>query len=178
MSLINDALKRAKQFQQPPLPHGQPPGKPAQPPSAPAVKPHERVGWSLPVLVILLIATAAAFIGTALFGRKPPAPLALAVSIPQPVRAAAPPKPFPPPAPSQTVSIPAGASPPAPAPVQPPPLKVQGIFFFHAQWQAIVNGTAVYVGDNINGFRVKEISRDHVSFTAADGSQKTLALGE
>jgi hypothetical protein len=33
------------------------------------------------------------------------------------------------------------------------------------------------VGDSVNGFRVKLISKNEVSFIAPDGTEKTVALG-
>jgi hypothetical protein len=174
MSLINDALKRAGQIQQ-----RQPPPPAAPPRELPTVtgKSHAIPGWMLPVLVILLIAAAGAFIARAFFSEKPPVQIARTVSVPQPVQVIPPaPKTSPPPAPSPAVAVTAPTPSPPPAP-QPPILRVQGISYSNAKWQAIVNGTTVYVGDCVNGFRIAEISRNNVAFIAPDGSQKTLALG-
>lgn len=54
------------------------------------------------------------------------------------------------------VSAPADVLPP------PPPLKLQGIFFNPRSPSAVVNGRTVYVGDRVNGFRVLAIKPDAV----------------
>jgi hypothetical protein len=169
MSLLNDALKRASQSQV-----ELDTVRIHLPPPAPTSKAYGGRGWALPVLVILLIATAGAFIWLAHFGRSRVSQVTTAAAVRSPVQAvpAAPkpsvPKPAPPPT---TVAV------AAPAPVL-PPLKLQGITYYNAKWQAIINGKTVYVGDNVNGFRVAVISRNYVSFVAPDGSKKMIPLGE
>lgn len=163
MSLINDALKRAKQSQQQQRETAAP--TPALPPVAVASR--GGLPWLFPVAVILLVAVVCFFIACAFFvAQKPVTQTAL---VPQkapiaPVVQKAPPPP-------QTVAVVA----PKPAP---PALKVQGIFYNNAQWQAIVNGQSVLVGDSVNGFRVKLISKNEVSFVAPDGTEKTMTLGQ
>ena len=168
MSLLNDALKRASQSQQEHdtvrihLPAA----------CVAAPKPKAGLGWALPVLVILLIITFGAFCTLAILARKPAAPILTASVVPPPIHAApARPKPAPPQPVTPTVAV------TAPAPIW-PPLKLQGITYYNAKWQAIVNGTTVYVGQSVNGFRVAMISRNTVSFIAPDGSHKILALGQ
>jgi hypothetical protein len=171
MSLINDALKRVGQIQPPP------PQTPSAPPrelSPVTGKPPAGAGWMLPVVVMLLIAVAGTLITLAYSSKPPPAQITRTISIPPPVQVIPPaPKTPPPPAPSSAVAVAVAA----PAPPPPPVLRVQGITYSNAKWQAIVNGITVYVGDNVNGFRVAEISRNNVAFIASDGSKKTLALG-
>ena len=171
MSLINDALKRAKQSQ-PPAP---PPGAEPLPPIE-AESPRN-VGWLFPLLVALLIGAACFFIGLAFFAIRKPA---MQVTLPNPgpqkaetivVPVAAPPK-TPLPATTQTVVVSTSQK------TVPPVLKVQGIFYNAVKPEAIVNGMTVFTGDNVNGFRVKFISKTNISFIAPDGSEKTLALGE
>lgn len=151
---------------------------------APASKPEPTWGWpplpkkpgrglALLVLVILLIAAAAAFIGIRHFSRNFPA-FTTKFHVPQRVQATPPPKPAPVPATEKTVAVTA----PAPRPMPLPPLKIQGITYYNAKWQAIINGKTVYVGNMVKGFRVAAISRNSVLFIAPDGSQKKLALGE
>lgn len=174
MSLLNDALKRASQTQQElDTVHIHLP-----PPSAPAPMPRTGLGWALPVLVVLLIFTAGAFITLALFAQKAGHARALQITaapaIPPPAQAVpVVPKPVAPPAPARTVAV----AVPAPAPAE-PPLKLQGITYYNAKWQAIVNGHTVFVGDSVNGFRIAAISRNHVSFIAPDGSRKLVPFGE
>ena len=163
MSLINDALKRAKQSQPPQPPP--PPGSPLPPVEA---VPRGGMSWFFPVAIFLLVAVACFFIAFAFFiSRKPVAPITTA---PQnaPVAAVVLPKTPASPVATQVVA----------AVTNKPMLKVQGIFFSDAKWEAIVNGQSVFVGDRVNGFRVKLISRNDVSFIAPDGTEKTLVLGD
>jgi len=193
MSLINEALKRASQFQQQeddtvrinlkpsseaaltpqPVRVSAPALKPEPSPElVPASKPQPPRSPVLPILVILLIATASLFIWLALFGRNVVSHAKrLAIRPPVPVVAA--PKPAPPPATVQTVAVRA----PVPAPW--PPLNVQAIFYSGAKSQAIINRKTVYLGDTVGGgIRVAGISRNTVLFIAPDGSEKKLGLGE
>jgi hypothetical protein len=181
MSLLNDALKRASQTQ----PELDTVRISLPPPAVPAPKSQAGLGWALPVLIILLIVTSGAFVTLAFFARKAklaPAPqITTAAIVPPPARPV-------PVAPKPAIVSPAlrsfsegGSSSPAlsyspPAPVK--PLKVQGITYSNAKWQAIVNGTTVYVGDTVNGFRIAAIYQNHVSFIAPDGSRKLVPFGE
>jgi hypothetical protein len=162
MSQINEVLKRAKKSQKqqpPPLPPGAPPLPPVEPQSS------SSMGWL--VLIILIIAIACFFIGLAFATRKPPTEATVTVT--NVVQVAAAPVA---PAPATNVIVP----PPKPAP---PALKLEGILYDPTQPpQAIVNGQTVYVGDTVNGFRVKTISKNNVSFVASDGTEKNLVLGE
>jgi hypothetical protein len=163
MSLINDALKRAKKSQQPDPPAGAPPLPPIEPEA------HDGVSRMFPILVFLLVAVAAVFIALAMFTRKPATEIATA---PPPVQVA-PVLPKAPPVPVAETNEPV-----APQPPEPPPLRLQGIFYNTARPQAIVNGTTVYEGDVVDGFRVKLISQNSVSFITTNGTEKTLALSE
>lgn len=164
MSLINDALKRAKKSQKeqpPPLPPGAPPLPPVEPESPGSL------GWA--VLVVLLVAIACFFIGLSFTARKPATETTVTVTNVVQV-AAAPVAPKPAPAANAIVT------PPKPLP---PALKLEGILYGPGQPpQAIVNGQTVYVGDTVNGFRVQMISKNNVSFVASDGTEKELVLGE
>ncbi|MGH7942175.1 MAG: hypothetical protein ACREE6_02360 [Limisphaerales bacterium] len=171
MSLINDALKRASQSQQQ---QGDTVRITLKPPSTPAPKLQPARGLAIPVLIILLIATAGVFLRLAHHRRSPVSRVRIAAAVPPPVHVVAPPKPASPAA--QTVAFTGPARTPSPPP--PPPLKIQGISSYNAKWQAIVNGKTVFVGDTVNGFRIAVISRNNVLFIAPDGTQKKLALGE
>jgi hypothetical protein len=175
MSLLNEALKRASQSQQEhdtvrihfkPLP------------PAPAPPPPAGRGRTLPVIVILVIAAVIAFIGLAHLGRR----VTMAAAVP-PATPTVPglPRPIVP-----KLAVPKRAVQPAtgravavttPASVW-PSLKVQGITYYNAKWQAIVNGKTVYAGESLNGFRVAVIYRNYVLFVAPDGSKKMVPLGE
>jgi hypothetical protein len=165
MSQINEALKRAKESQKqepPPLPPGTPPLPPVEPESS------GNIVWL--VLIFVIIAIACFFIGLSFATRKPATETTVTVTnvvqaiAPVPVPAK--------PAPATNVIVP----PPKPAP---PALKLEGILYVPGQPpQAIVNGQTVYVGDTVNGFRVKTISKNNVSFIALDGTEKNLVLNE
>lgn len=168
MSLINDALKRAKRSQQ-----QRPPESPATPPLPPLTapvqsEPHSNAGWIF--LVILLISIACFFVGMAIATRKPVMETTVVTNIVQVAAAPVAPKIIP----LQTNTA------PAPAPPSPPPspLRLEGIFYNASAPQAIVNGQTVYAGDNVDGFHIKKISKDTVSLIAPDGTEKTLALGK
>ena len=167
MSLINDALKRARQTQQ-----NKPPAGGARPLIPVEARPRGGAGWLLPMTVGALIAAACFFFGLATARhrdkrcrrrrnpsrRRPPS------------LADAPAPPAPPPAPP-----PATPAPGRPAPPHGP--KLQGIVFDPARPWAIVDGKTVYAGDRVGEFLVKEISRSAVTLERADKTRKVLALG-
>jgi hypothetical protein len=63
-------------------------------------------------------------------------------------------------------------------PVLPPsPFKLQGIVYNPARPWAIMDGKTVYPGSRVDGFLVKEISKDAVTLEGADGSRQKLFLG-
>lgn len=162
MSLINDALKNAKRAQE-----QQPPGPPGAPPLLPVETPARGGGMMWFVLFLFILGIAGVFIGLALVGHKSPAPTPPTLSMEPPA---------PPPAPKPTPVV-APLTNAVAAKAAPPALKLQGIFV-NARSQAIVNGQTVYVGDSVNGFRVKTISQTSVSFVAPDGTETNLALGK
>jgi hypothetical protein len=172
MSLINDALKRAEEAQQ------------KTPPGGPSLAPVEfpsrtGAGRFLPLLVILLLATACFFLGLAMAKR----PLTRIVNrpettAPQPVGPVSSPVAAAPAVVSET-SVAAGSnSTPVPSiPAPPPPPKLQGIVYDPVRPWAIVDGRTVYPGSHVGNFRVKEISKDTVTLEGADGSRQKLVLG-
>jgi hypothetical protein len=143
MSLINDALKQARQSQQQSPPAGQPPLRPVAP------APRGAADWILPLAVIALVGAAAFFIWLALAGHKTSPAKAPELSATQP----APPAPAVAPAVSNVVVT---VAPPLPLP------KLQGIIYGAKSW-AIVDGKTVYVGDSVENFRVKEISPNSIT---------------
>lgn len=184
MSLINDALKRARETQQ----NHRPPGAPPLPPVESSA--HGGAHWILVVSAILFLAAAGVVLGPALFGHKvPPAVAANAPNLPTPspvAAASAPAVSSPPPTASVNPPPVANANPPEAATTNPPPPavavvklpKVQGIIFNSTQPLAIVSGQTVNVGDRVGDFQVKQITQSKVVFQFPDGTQKTLGIGD
>ena len=158
MSLINDALKRAREQQKNPPP-GVPPLRPFEP-----QKSGDAPQWILPSVIIFLFVAACFFIGFAMANRTVTqierAPETAVVT--QEVEAV----PVP-------VVEPTNAEPEIPTG---PVLKVQGIVYDPVHPWAIVNGKTVFVGDHLDSFRVKTITRNSVTLQAADGSETKLGL--
>jgi hypothetical protein len=168
MSLINDALKRAREKQRNNPPSGAPPLPPVE------SRARGDAGWILAAAAILFLAAASLILGPALFGHKtPPTVAAKAPEIPAPPSAEAAPAPA-----TNTLPPPAtNTNPPPAAPVEQLP-KLQGVIFNAASPLAIVNGHTVSVGDRVGGFQVKQILKSSVIIQRPDGSQKTLTIGE
>ena len=163
MSLINDALKRARQA--PPRPPN------SLPPLQPVAEESPSVlVWLIPALVVLLIVAAIFFIGLA-STRRPTVP-AIAVE----------PGPIDTPQPVAEVSPPPVVAPPLPAessiPVNPPAApKLQGIFYSATAPTAIVDGKTVGVGDQFRQYRVKEITKQTVTLVGPDGKAVKIGMG-
>jgi len=161
MSLINDALKRARESQQKNPPRGLTPLMPAEPRSRDA-------NWILPALVVLLIVAACFFIGLSL-AKHTVAKIVSASEAPATQQV-------------ELVSVPilqppTNAAPPAPVAVA-PVFNVQGIVYDPVKPWAIVDGNTVYVGDRVGDFRVKEISKNSITLTGPGGTNEVLGLGE
>jgi hypothetical protein len=163
MSLINDALKRARQSQSNPPPFGGPPLRPVEP------RKNSSLAWLLPAIIIFLIVVACFFIGLAMANRTVTkivnAP-ETDVSTSQPVETVSAP------APQPVVPVEPAVS------IEPPPLKVQGIAFDPSKPWAIINGRTVFIGDPVGEFHVKAISKYTVTLAGADGKEKIITLGE
>ena len=186
MSLVNDALKRAKQTQQ------------ANPPATPPlefrpVEPGQSDGRSTSLLlvglslVILAIAGMCAALVWYVSQKNGPA-LRVEASASQqqiPPRTNTP-QPAPKPTPPVTVVEPAIA----PATIEnlepavaasealkPAPLKLQGIFFNPKNPSAVVNGKTVYLGERVAGFFVLAMSPSSVTFANATVTN-VLSLSE
>jgi hypothetical protein len=163
MSLINDALKQARQSQQPNQPaSGQPPLRPVEP------APRRAADWLLPLIVIAFAGAAAFFIGLALARHKPSA----ATKVPE-ILAKQPALP----AVAAVTNSPAVSNVVAAAPLSVAGMKLQGVVYGDKSW-AIVDGKTVFVGDSVGGFKVKEISQNNITLESPDGSLQKLGLGE
>jgi hypothetical protein len=186
MSLVNDALKRARQAQSenpPPTPplHFQP-ADPAQ--ENAARSPLLFVGLAL--LLILGVGLGGLAIWFAVQKQADLKAAARVAATSAPEVADAPPKPT-----TTQESVVAPTNPPVAlkpplldlgqrdtntaivaAPVEPPPplLKLQGIFFNPRSPSAVVSGRTVYVGDRVNGFQVQAITPRAVTLVNATGT--------
>jgi hypothetical protein len=176
MSLINDALKRARDAQRNDPPPGAPPLQPVE------SSPRGGAGWILAAAAILFLGAGGFILGPAFFGHKAPqAVTAKPPELPAPLPVVAAPVPVPvaaQPAATTNSSPVAGTSPPPAAVAAERLPKVQGILFNSAQPLAIVDGHTVIVGDRVGDFQVKLISKTNVVFQRPDGSLKTLELGK
>ena len=182
MSLINDALKRAKQTQA-----DNPPGTPSLEfrVAEPEPRPHPRttlllVGLSLVVAMILGLAGLLIWF----IAQSKPAPLPIAARMADaplaPLPKSAPPVAAPAAAPTVTgkpdeqAKIPGepntngvSASVTTGEAIPPAALKLQGIFFNPNNPSAVVGGKTVDLGDRVNGFRVIGISPVAVTLVSA-----------
>jgi len=177
MSLINDALKRAKDAQQksPPAAAEELQLRPAT--AAPA--PKSNLGMLVPLVaavcaiaVLLLVwqgrqKTAAREVTVEPKSVAPPAvvaPVTKPVVLVQPVVAATIP------APAAPVAQPKPAVAPVPAPVASAPvfdLKLKAIFFTPGHPTAIISGKTVKVGTVIKGFRVSALTEGSATLVSA-----------
>jgi len=176
MSLINDALKRAKKAQQenpPPTPPLQ--FRPVEPtqeghPRSPVVIVGAVVGLTLMVAMGGLLIWAIAL-------QRETALQVEAKTVPE-IAPAMPEDPPPAPATSPeealTNALPAVSVGETP---QPPELKLQGIFFNPRRPSAVVNGRTVYVGDKVSGFRILAITSQTVTM-ATTTTTNVLSLSE
>ncbi|HEY2082390.1 MAG TPA: hypothetical protein VGI88_06355 [Verrucomicrobiae bacterium] len=163
MSLINDALKRAKDAQQKspavaPGPHL----RPAEPKAA--VAPAR--GMAVPIIVILIVLGGGVFfwLERQKTVEKSPAETKISAAV-DPV------PPSKPPVQPATISIPSAATNP-PAPTQPTASaitmpKLQAIFFVPGHSSAIINGKTVRAGDKVQGFRVAVIDQNSATLVSA-----------
>lgn len=163
MSLINDALKRAREAQ----PQSPPPAADLQlRPAEPAPTVGNGMGMLVPALVGFLV-----LIGGFILWHVEQHPAAAKQVTPE-TKAAS----FTAPeikAPVQVAAVPA-PNPPAPAPtvapvfVPPPvPLKLQAVFFAPGHSSAIINGKTVRAGDKFKGFRVAAIAETSATLVSA-----------
>ena len=173
MSLIDDAIRRARQMQQNNLPAGGQPLIPIKP------KPSD-IGWVLPVTAGVFFAAACFFLGLSLANRtQPPAAVARRLPVKQPdkpVSAQQTPSPAASPAAQPPVAMVTPSLPPQPSPSPPPEPKLQGIIFEQVRLGAIVNGKTVYAGDHVGNYLVEEISKTAVVLKKADKTRIVLEL--
>jgi len=172
MSLINDALKRARQA---------PPVRPQSPfPNLPpaAERPASALAWLIPAIVIVLVVAAIFFMGWAMAHRSVQkmavaTPIAAAAAAPAAVLAPAAVAPV-----TAVVTAPVVVAPTAAPTVNPPDApKLQGIFYSPTAPAAIVNGKTVRPGDPLLQYHVTEITQFSVTLADASGKSIKLTLG-
>ena len=158
MSLINDALKQARQA---------PPRNPQRPlpPLPPAAAAAEaRHLWLVPAIVIFLIFAVVFFIGWFMAQRSVNNVVKAATAAAMSTQAVA------------EVAAPVFENPPPP-PVNPENApKLQGIFYSVAAPTAIVDGKTVSVGDSYLNYRVTEITKFTVTLVGPDGKAIKLSM--
>lgn len=158
MSRINDALKQARQAQ---------PRTPTSSVPATHAVDDERSSpfvWIVPSVIIFLIVAGIFFMAWASAHRTVNSIVGnVEISTNPPVTIEQAPPPPPAPEPKPVVE-----------PVQLP--SVQGIFYSTKSPMAILDGKNVSPGDNIKGFRVKEITQSSVILTGADGKDVKLSM--
>jgi hypothetical protein len=170
MSLINDALKRAKDAQQKSPPAAPSPQfRPAEPAPARA----RGMGVTAPLMIAVLAIIALLFVWK---HQKKPAEVAAPAKSAAPVNTIAETKPavaaiatpVPPvtPTPAPVVAVAPVASAPAPE------LKLQAIFFAPGHSSAIISGKTVREGNIFKGFRVASITE--VSATLVSSTQTNV----
>lgn len=203
MSLINEALKRARQLPAAPAPdlHYRP--------VEPAAATRHTSGMWLPIVLaaVALLALVAVW-QIAHRSNSPDQKLALAPAV-EPNQAAStesPTTPVPAP-PAKPMMAPATQSTPAPAPAlanaattepvapsttvaatnaapavepaapPPPPLKLQGVVYNPRRPSAVISGRTLFIGDRIRDFRVVAIGQDSATLVGA-GQTNLLSLSE
>jgi len=161
MSLINDALKQARQ-----APPRNPPN--SLPPLRPVVEESNSVvAWLLPVLVILLIIGGIFYLGWTMAHRT----VSNIVAAPDGNAA------------TQAVAelalpVVKPATPAPPPPLNPPEAPVlQGIFYSPTAPTAIVDGKTIRPGDHFNQYRVKAISKFTVTLIGPDNKEIQIGMG-
>jgi hypothetical protein len=171
MSLINDALKRARDLHQ-----KNPPPAPPLVPVEPKMRRRRRDGnWFLPALIFLLIITAFFFFTLAMEKRTVSKIVnAPEISATQQVESASE-TPNPPLVPLPAEIGPAAITSAVAAPPESP--HVQGIFYDPVHPSAIIDGKTVSPGSVMNGMRVIKILRDSVTLIG-NGKTNTLIVGE
>ena len=189
MSLINDALKRAKQAQE----QAPPPSTPGPQfrPAEPAQFARHGVGFMLPVglalvalLTLLLVwqlsrnhdsvralqagppaASPAAPPATPMVAAPPATPPASPVTEPAATAPSAPATP------AAAVAETSSTNSPAPAeisPPKPPPLRLQAVVLDPKRPSALVNGKTLFLGDRIGAFRLMALDQESATLVSQE----------
>lgn len=189
MSLINDALKRARRQS------GNPPNH--LPPVVPAGRESDSASWILPVVIFVLIVAAGSLISLSFMHltmarvAAPSPPTRTSGTIPATVPATVP----------ATISVTVPAPAPATIPVRQtaavmipssnrPPVqavtidtsnalpRLQGVLYDPVHPEAIVSGKTLRVGDKFNDYRVKAISISSLTLVDSNGVESVIRMGQ
>ncbi len=179
MSLINDALKRAKQAQQQKPPEAPP--MQFRPVEAGQQRKKSNAGIWIAVAVIALLAIGFLFRQTARengFGSPKEAKAREIVPANPAPQEIAPVTPTNAPAPNASELASHDTNAPAvdEAPAKPAP-KLQAVVYHPKRPSAIISGKSVFVGDKVGNFRVMAITRESVTLVGG-GQTNLLVLGE
>ncbi|HZF01369.1 MAG TPA: hypothetical protein VE344_05675 [Methylomirabilota bacterium] len=162
MSLINDALKQAKQSQSQNPPSGARPLPPIEHKSSGGS------GWILILAAVLFVAAACFFAGPMIFKHK--SATVIMTNSPEPIVTETKITP---------TNLPETSGTNAAAEIVEQFPKVQGILFDAAlKPVAVVDRKTVHVGDMAGIYKVQKISRNSVTFQRVDGSVKEIQIGE
>lgn len=159
MSLINDALKQARQTPPRNQTNTLPPLHPVADESASVAV------WIIPAIIIFLIVAAIFFIGWSAAHNA----VHNITTAPEVVVS------------TQMVDgvvVPVAHAPEPPAPVKPPELpRLQGIFYSATAPSAILDGKTVRPGDQFKQYKVKEISKYTVTLIGPDKVEVQVGMG-
>ncbi len=159
MSLINDALNRAR-HNHTPRPQG------SLPPLPPVEQPKEVSKWLAPAVAIFLVFAVIFGIGWAVAHHSVHA---IVTAPPDPEVATQD---------AADAALPIVPAPPPPVVLNPPDApQLQGIFYSPKSPTAIVDGKTVGVGDRYQQYHVTEITKFSVTLTDADGKAIKLGMG-
>jgi len=177
MSLINDALKRAKEKQD-----QQPPPQATPPPSMELARHPAGPGLALPLILAVVLALAVIFLWRWFEKRgQPSEEKTVSTSVAQ--------KPGPPatvvatppiaPSPVVTSNAPNASTNvvemPAPKPL-PPIFKLQSIFYNPRNPSVVINGKTLFLGDRVGEARVISIRQDSATIVTSAGQTNLLEL--
>jgi hypothetical protein len=158
MSLINDALKQARQAPPRSTPSTMPPLQPAHQESS------NTAVWLVPAIIIFLVFAAIFFIGWASMHRTvhsivtaPADPETVTQQEAEVIRPIAPAEPAPPP----VVELP----------------RLQGIFYSTTAPSAIMDGKTIRPGDTFKQYKVKDITKFNVILIGPDKKEIKVGLG-
>lgn len=166
MSLINDALKRAKQTTQNSNPVAAPAmERPLQPIESPLEDQRSNLAWPVAIILFLLLC-AGLFIAISSSDHATKQVAAAPAPAPAPVVQIAAVTPSPPPPVVDTPKITA-----------PKPARIQGIVYDPVTPYAIISGKTVFVGDALDGQRVTAITRNAITLVG-NGQTNHLHVGE